>query len=1057
MYRDGSSGGGRFVITPNDFSAAIFLDNPRTIASTLNRTYVNSTVLPGQSYQFSLSQLAYKRYFGMVFQLVPANDWDALPSQAETITIRVVLGGAIAAEKTVPFSSTVGFSIFDVKQWAFANAEIIPSSVAITITNSTSKEFKIMYVTPGPLVFYNHQEGLVDCSCGEELGSDEYFPQYGVIHMHGALKVKDINKRFLGLLSSPSSYGISWNVARLSLRTEIYVGTQMAALMETDEFSFSVDGKEFEVSLKDILLEMDSIYVTGPRLINLSNEQSMRDVLRGFFAFENSAQSEVLSPFNFFSVSDNFENFRSGPIILAEQTTLLGFLNKLGQATLTHIGINHVIVTSMQYSCFVYGNELRWSISRPQPVSFVYYTNSFYARDLLGEIEYTPLKKNYIDKISYDMYQVGLSDSLDEYTITYDLIDVNSFKGGTAESDKAQFFAYWSGKSRSAGLPANNPNETTYGMRMPRPSDVSYDSANACYVADYAELEKSEARALTRGFRWRFSFLTEFSGNEFAKANLSAILSNVDNYAQYGGPASGVYSNSYLMFPRQLAFSFPDYVFYYRNWNGNRIQVRANNTLASKMFWISRVFDNMASHYTLHFKLPSGVYLVDGQTYTKKQYFSYWYTHTFGLNPWRLKSNWSYDSREWTPLGDSWSYGAYGWNSPTYQDSSYDDKISSYITLMATANMKTSYVSNQENGYYNPSGGVFNTYNYGDPYTTTYQGSSVYQVGMNNDIDGGYGADNNNRCFNVNDSVGSGEQTIWPKGGAVGADGKPWYHSNFGGSSEDYAAKADADYICVTSNVTAETLVGGTTKTDNQGSFFIEGALPSSDTLRQAITDSQDNFLSKYQKEDSGWTGTEDRNNPGLYFSQYCNAYCTFWSVSGLSSLQDRVETIKQKGNVSSDFRWCNPRPSFGFCVKGVKYGLEGRFAKISKGDTFVKQFNAANQYNYTLTTNELISSITYQPSSGSPWVLALDRALSVLSSRFSNGRTVYWLKGKIWGTYQESYIRNHYLNDIVSGAYPVSNGSGRTDVFGGNKPIIQAIEYVMQEGDCYVNLRLME
>lgn len=1062
---------GKFCQTNGDFSVLLFLSDTWELRNA-SRAFSNATVANGAT-DTSVFAGVGTDIFGMAIHLAPSNGYDSPPSPDRTVRIRVSFkadGDATYTDyfdKNVPYASVCGFSVTDLPDAAYSIA-LDEGSVMVKVTNNTGVDINVSYITKGPLMLFNSNSGLIACNCGESLGNDEYLPQYGVSQMYGSFKVKETrtSKSFLSVLNDPESYNLYADLARFALRCEIYVGTQMAALMETDDFSFSNDGKEFEVTLKDVLQRLSSVYVNGPRVIDLGETHPLADVLQEFLVYEKTQQPSLLNLFDLSTIyqSTAFSSFKSGPIVLEGGTSLLDFLDKLGRATLTNIGVRHVITTGFLYGMFAYGSI--YSHATPQgPLNLDVNVMKFFAQDIVGEIEYTPLKKNYVDKITYDSYNVGIEERARTYDIVYDLIDVNPLKNDSIDDDKAAFLTWWKAASRVAGWPQNNPLETTYGMRIPRPSDITYDGSTP--VADYDGLERSGVRALTRGFLWRFSFAESFEGNPYAKANVSTLLATIANMAQYGGPSGGAFDKYYMLTAWGTAYSPADSTFDYVDWNGNSRTVHANNTTAAKMYYLRAIFQQMPAIYTLHYRIPSGAYFAKGASYTRKKYFSYWFTHVFGYNPWNAKDNWQYDERTWTPLGDSRSYGAYPvnepvrWGDPLFQQAE-SDKISSYLTLRATANMKTAYYSAANPGYKAQRSGVFNTYDYGDPYVTA---GGYLQVGMQHDIDGGGYVTGG---FNVDDGVHSGEQVIWPAlfygvGGAsnLPADKRPLYHSNFGGTEGDAAAVANADYVFVSSAILADNINQATIKVDIDGNCFLPDSLPTDSVLREAIRASEDNFLDKTLKESSDWVGTEDVGDPGQGIAGACNGYCTFWSVRGLSTLKDIEAQVKRSDDLSASFRWVNQRPSFGFCVKGVKYSIEGRFAVVARGETSVAQFNPSNRYDYRYDPSELVVGLTTNHGSGSIYNPALGRNLTEIASRFSDGATVYWVKSRIFGEHvaktasAAGYVRNFYLNDYVREVTPVKNGT-QTNILDEAYVVVRAIEYVLEDGETYMNLRLM-
>lgn len=1046
MYRSGRSDYTVYS-EARDFSVALYLEDPSITAKTRNRRYINQQIANGSSLGYTYSYWTIRDMCGFVFHTYP----DGTPSGNVRLTLSSNTYGTLV-DKTIPYSTNVGISMTELPQEVLSHLSDT-DTFAWRIYNLTGVPIYLCYVTPGPLLFLNSLSGLKAVNCGEAMGNDEYLPEFGVSHMYGSFEVQDKRRVILGLVTNPTAYGLDADLPRYSLRCEVFVGTQLAGILLVDEFSFSEDNQRVRVTLKSVLLDLDSIPGLGPRVAYMSQSRTLQVALTEYFAYSKSMYPDVLSQYDFGGICDNELMLLYtiiGPMAVVPDTTVLGFMEKVGQAVGCTIGIRHVLTTTMQYQFSLYG----WtgeSTGMEQNLGFIAYQYGYLRpHELIGELEYTPIRKNYIDKITYSQFEVGVSENAQELSVDYELINLKGYASAT--TDKSEFLAYWKGLSQSAKWPENNALETTYGMRVPRPSDVSYNSSAAKYVANYAELEKSEARALTRGFLWRFEFATSFKNSRFSSTSVSSVLSSMRQKAVYGG--DGNYNNAYMMFPHGTAYKmFTGREFTYYGWNGSAHNVKVTLSAVSKTFTVSRLFDYMPSLYTLHIKIPAGYYVVDEQSYTINQYFSYWFSPVYGFNPWTRKDEWTSEDRAWTPLPNFGEY-AYTVNNQVQEWDSKMEKISDYFTLMATANQYTAYTLGHAGPLYKRDvNAVFNTYNYGDPYSS----GSVKMVGTNMDIDGGYGAPWG--CFNTDDSEHSGENTIWPAYDPAGIeDNKHWFHTGFG---DDTTAKGNANYVKVTQrNVSAQTIFGHNTEQDEHGNVFVEWPLPSSSTLRSAIMSGEDNFLNKRQKESESWVGTEDTGY-GLDMSNQANAYCDFWSVGAVSSIMGRTEMIYRSDDVSSDFSWRNPRPSYGYCVKGVRYSISGRFLEIRQGETHTVQYNKQNQYNYDMATNELMTD-RLSISRAGIMVNALSWLLSDIATRFSKGKTVYWAKCKVKGLYKGStssaapFVRNYYLRDTVYQVYVSRNGSN-VNMLRTSSARVYALEYVMENGECYVNLRLMD
>lgn len=1036
-----------------DFSVALYLRDPKYVAKNQSRRYYNESVAHNNVFSRTWSNWRLIDVCGLVVHTYP----DGTPRG--NVRIRLVSGAyGVLVDKTVPYSTTFGFSLTDMPQTVLSHVNNL-DNLTFSVYNYTGVPIYLCYITTGPLMFYNSANGLVSASFGETMGNDEYLPEFGVSHMYGSFEVQDKRRTLLGLLTSPSSYGVDSALARYSLRCEAFVGTQLAGVYAVDEFAFAEDNKRVSVTLKSVLMELDSIPGLGPRVAYMSASRTLADALTEFFSHVKSQYSDVLGQFDFGGVTGNaiMATYNvTGPLALQGNTTVLGFLEKVCQAIGCVIGVRHVLNTSMQYAFSVYG----WTeadTGSEQALGWPIYQYSYLEpKDVVGEVQYTPVVKNHIDKITYTKYEVEVSEQERELSVDYELVDMKGY--ASARDDKNAFKAYWEAKSPSTGLPQNNAKETTFGMRIPRPGDITYDGQHGKYVCDYDNLEKSEARALTRGFLWRFLFATSFKNSRFSTTSVANVLATMESMAVYGG--NGLYNSSYMMTRRGTTIK-PTTArsFSYCKPDGTVQTVNVNLAGVGCTFWSGTLFDYMPSWYKLHLKIPAGYYLVDGQTYNVSQYFSYWFSPIYGFNPWTKGGDWPDTDRAWTPLpfGGNNIYIYHANNMPQDWSGSFK-KISDYMTMRLSANQFTAY--HHTDGAIAPGGHypykrdvpmVFNTYDYYDPYVGT-----IKQVGCCNDIDGGYGAPWG--CMNLNDNQHSGENTIWPAYDPSGLpDNRHWFHSGFEGDS---TARGDASLIKVaTTNVSVSAILGHATAQDQEGNFYVQWALPSSDTLKAAIVGSDDNFLNKPWKTNSSWVGEEDES-PGSTLSQQANAYCTFWSVPCAGSIMGMTAMIYKSTDPDTDLGWRMPRPSYGYCVKGVRYAISGRFLEISEGGTVSVQFNNQNQYNYDLATNELMTERLVKAMVGNP--TCIDYLLTQLHNAFENGKTVYWVKARVRGLCQgytstaAPFVRNPYLRDVVYGVNVARNGQ-QTNVVKATSARVRAIEYVMENGECYANLRLMD
>lgn len=1011
-----------------DLTVIVYLERAETTASATRKSTSLSTP-PGDDMAYSVTyqeSISFKGCFATVSTLGVA------PSEVHgkiVMTLDAYYGSALrtSVSKSVPYSGVVGFSMSELAD-AISSAGGPINGATLTLRNDTDKTLRFSYCVMRPMLVLKAQSGLVGFNCGDRLGSNDKYPDFGVCNAYGSVDVRDSRRVIASIMDDPSSYGLDADLNGLNMRVEAFLGDTLLCVMETDDVDYSDNGRDISIALKSPLLRLSEYQSYGKLVV--TRNQTMPNHVYSFLQFSQSQIGLPLGAFDFSSIPNSSTMFQGtnavvGAGVLDGPVSVSSFLDYAGQATACNVVAYDSISTSMKYKVrtvawfpYIYSSVAVQGLRNMPDIT---------PTDLLDTPVFDAVRKNAIDKVTYQPYRVSLSEESEETETVFRITEQGN-------SDEAEYKSFWLDKSGLGDIPSD---DVEFGCRYPRPKDLTYDSGTGKYGVHKDGFENRQMRALTRVFLWKFPFVADHSDlNSLSgfKPSWDTVMDNVYSAARFKSLSAG--TSPYLFNTGGSDSSGTATLFAIMVNGGATAQaVRATGYVKRTVYKFSQ-FDNLNSYFDFYANLANGRF-IDSDSVVRLQLFaSYWYSSVWGG-----AAALAYLNGNTPNYADSMRVTSGGLADYKTWAQSKASKMSEYITLEYTAEQGYAY---QDGGSYSKPNAckfmMWSPFNASNGYGALASNEERY-VGTAQRYDGDYAVDFSGAVVDYGGVTGVGISEDDDDGQSFWNPVQSWFHT---GDDES----AHGGYVSIKYQHSIGTASAAVTQDPMGGKAIAKFSLPTVADIKSAIVGGEDNFI--------GQTDDPSGDHPGRWRADDASPLCCFWNPAYAYSLlgNGRDGVINLDDANKGALTWITGRPMYGYVLKSIKAVISARYYAVNTSDRETVQFNRGNRCNYDMATNPLMNQLTSLYGS-----YCVDWMLGQLSSKFQRGRRTMSLKTKAIYALSSLYMRVPRIGDVVSGSdvLAMRDGSQTPIVPSAESWFLRGMEVVYEGGQLYYNLELME
>jgi len=1032
-----------------DLFVALFLEDAKDTCGR-SREHIGELVSNSASYSRERTCENGNEWKGFFLTILPVGV-DSLGGSYTVSAVVLFSNGASASISKMFHSDIAWFSIKDFV--GLADMSLSSTKITITVANATGASIRVQYLTLGPLLALCESNCLKYFDFGAKAGEDQELPDFGVCQDYGSLEFKDPQKFFLGIVSNPSNYGLG-NIMRLSMRVEAYLGSCPFAVMETDKFSYAEGGRHVSVLLKSPLQRLASYYGFCGRVY--TEAFTLQDYWEEFIG---SLRGEPTDLFDLGSLSDaNWVRVWFKAKTALGKLSALDFLTECCQASFSNVLLYVSMATSMKYKLY----SVCWisTLGGPRP-STTHVSSSAMAtiepKDIVGEVDFTSVQSNFVDKVSYTPYEVRVSEQSLSTTTVFNLIYKNDY--ADEAQDKQAYRDKWLEVSGLSIIPFG---EAIYGAKFPMPSDFSLDLKTLRYGVSQGALDDRSRRAITRGFLWRFGFNKDFSqinGLSKANASLGSLLSVSESMAKFKTPSSAgtsfglITTSSADKIGTSRAFSYNAII----DQNGVQTPTSYNvsNTGVAKRttFGFPLIFNNFSALYNLYANLEPNAFLFGDESIQLKLEFSYWFTEILGG---KVCEQYAESENYATAMSVVSAESNELAGAPTYiprktWEESLATKLSQYLTVQKTSEQNVYYIDTTgQPNWVKPSGvdcmlwTAFGDYEDGLSPSSVYMSVPAYDKVVSTRV--------NRVGFFLGSTGVEDYQGVEGSGINSNYDCQPiiWGTKWYGADDDSYGGYATLTYA---TKQAADAVL------DERGNLCVAFSMPSASALKDAILASDNNFIGVVSESASGGSspGSSRANDANPYFCLWNPAYA--FSVLNKSLAQEQDASGIPNLDDSGYCTWFDSLPMYGYVVKDLKVTATARYGSVEALPKVVVQYNAENHYNYDMQTNELMTNYAFL-GDGDLCVSLAEK----IGTMFANGKHIANLSTKalytiISGVGGNRRQRVPYVGDSLDGAYPkvTVNGVAQTLCESVSSWFLKGIEIVYDNGFMKYNLALFE
>lgn len=1060
-----------------DCAAVMYLEDPASTCER-ERRYLHVTASPMEAAQASEDITSSQKRLCMgSFITLKCEDRETISgsvtvSFSVSFYVRGVLRRVTISSQTVPYTDAIGYSATDVPDTFIGLSTDM--TLIVRVVNDTNQSISVEYLTMGPLQFFKGGSSLSDYDFGSRLGDDDKTITFGLCRDFGSLKVKDNNKMLLGLLDNPEHYLLEPDVSHYPMRVEFFLGGLLYGVFEVERFDYDDGSHLLTVNLQSPFDELDKVLVEP---LYYTEKMTLADFLSKSVSYaEEMGHGTLLGMFDFSSIcgattaSPNcLGRVRLTPLIEDSHLDMAQVLEWVSQAAALNLTIYPSISVDMHYRFLMvpwFGGATRIATYGSSHCA------DFTSTDLLGNPTFTPLKDNYVDKVTYESHRLSMS--ADERTVT-ETFPITTMHGGETQAD---FKLFWTALSGMGGTDDLNVHDSWYGHRTdsegrgPKRAELFYDTAKQLVHTNYRNIRYMMAKASTRSLLYRFRFNLNFNGA--SSTTVGQKWQSVVDEASYIPSTENIPSDlpstestrlSKLL-SRRSAF-LPG-----ARWNTAIEMPYEENTVYDGRFWqhgnafcpggkytIPEIFSNFHTLYSLRLSLPAETRLVAGEPISISIKVNYWYTRIFG-----------------------------GWNDATLESSRWSQR---YATGAKREPGETNFRSD-------PNGYTLNRFTDGMTEMADYfcvqfvnDQKQVEDEGVSCTFawDGNFYVPQRNgsnlsfyECFlwTMHDLASNGR---WSKSGNFAH----WYEKTSQQSSGYYRYNRVACPPRVFDDQDASHSTGVFGKARYYHTGDDSGACGHPILVKEATLGLSDVQVSNgvlslpvaLPSSSAAVTKIRETNKTNIFGTETgANAYCcyvnppyhySFLNTNGTPdplgsflnanmSFDKPIRDTNDLDNADSP-NYFPSNPVYGYIIKDVVATVTYTPYTVENVGEVVKQYNEFGRFNYNLQTNVLMvdegdyKEETYVVNLG--WVNTVEWLVEAISNFFANGRHTATIKSRLKyfaGTYNKLPMVGDSINNVS-----VSKNGAQAPLVQGVEWRVKSVEYVYEGGSSYCVLGLIE